>query len=146
MYNDDWSVLRIGDKELYINLILLICQENLIYQAHCRNAYSIIHNTKVIVCIALHQLATMAVIALHQLATMIYFSTPFKSIPNVMVTMDMFDMDQKTNQRADVSAMAIDHNGFDAVFKTWGDTKIARVRVAWMAIGEVKGEDEWDLY
>ncbi len=76
----------------------------------------------------------------------INFSTPFKSIPNVMVTMDMFDMDQKTNQRADVSAMAIDHNGFDAVFKTWGDTKIARVRVAWMAIGEVKGEDEWDLY
>ncbi len=74
------------------------------------------------------------------------FSEAFKTKPCVQVSMDMFDMDQKTNQRSDISVDDISIKGFDIVFKTWGDTKIARVRASWLAIGEAKGDDEWDLY
>lgn len=79
-------------------------------------------------------------------ATSIEFRSEFKDIPMVHVSLDMWDMDQKTNQRADISAENITTVGFDVVFKTWGDTKIARVRAAWFAIGEFAGEDEWELY
>jgi hypothetical protein len=32
------------------------------------------------------------------------------------------------------------------VFRTWGDSRIARVRMSWTAFGEVKSDDDWDLY
>ena len=56
------------------------------------------------------------------------------------------DMASETNARADVQAEDITTDGFAIVFRTWGDTKIARVRVAWHAIGELRQADEWDLY
>jgi hypothetical protein len=31
------------------------------------------------------------------------------------------------------------------VFRTWGDTRVARVRADWLAIGEVRGEDDWQV-
>ncbi|NOX72898.1 MAG: hypothetical protein GXP03_04520 [Alphaproteobacteria bacterium] len=74
------------------------------------------------------------------------FKSNYKAIPMVHVSLDMWDMDQKTNQRADISAENISTTGFDIVFKTWGDTKVARVRAAWFAIGEFAGDDEWELY
>jgi hypothetical protein len=39
----------------------------------------------------------------------------------------------------------ITESGFAIVFRTWGDTKVARVRVAWQAIGELPHVDDWDL-
>ncbi len=74
------------------------------------------------------------------------FGKPFRSPPAVQVALDMWDMDQKTNQRADITSENITERGFDIMFKTWGDTKIARVRATWMAIGELSGDDEWVLY
>jgi hypothetical protein len=32
------------------------------------------------------------------------------------------------------------------VFRTWGDSRVARIRADWMAIGEVSGEDDWEMY
>ena len=74
------------------------------------------------------------------------FGETFRAPPSVQVTLSMWDMDQKTNQRADISAEKITEKGFDIVFRTWGDTRVARVRADWLAIGELKHEDEWDLY
>jgi len=71
------------------------------------------------------------------------FSEKFKAKPVVHLSIDMFDMDNRTNQRTDITSENIDKSGFDVVFKTWGDSKIARVRAAWLAIGEVYGGDEW---
>jgi len=31
------------------------------------------------------------------------------------------------------------------VFRTWGDSKVARIRADWMAVGEVADDDAWDL-
>ena len=74
------------------------------------------------------------------------FSEPFKVPPAVQVSLSMWDMDSATNARADVSAQKITEKGFEIMFYTWADTRIARARVRWMAIGEVKDEDDWELY
>jgi hypothetical protein len=44
-----------------------------------------------------------------------------------------------------VQAEEITAEGFTAVFRTWSDTKIARIRASWTAIGEVAHEDDWDI-
>ena len=74
----------------------------------------------------------------------VMFSENFKNKPNVMVTLEMFDFDNQTNQRAETVVENITNTGFDIVFRTWGDTKIARARAAWMAIGGLDAEDNWE--
>lgn len=76
----------------------------------------------------------------------VQFDTPFKSVPAVQVGMSMWDMDEATNQRADISSDAVTIDGFTIVFRTWGDTRIARIRADWMAIGEAPDDDDWQLY
>lgn len=66
--------------------------------------------------------------------------------PLVHVGMTMWDMDQKTNQRVDIAAENISATGFEIVFRTWGDTRVARVRADWIAMGEVLDEEDWSLY
>jgi hypothetical protein len=73
------------------------------------------------------------------------FSEPFASIPIVIVGMSMWDLDQKTNQRADLSAQDVNGQGFTLIFKTWGDTRVARVRAGWTALGELPDDDDWDV-
>lgn len=74
------------------------------------------------------------------------FSEAFKTPPSVHVSVSMWDVDTKTTLRADVSAEAVSAEGFEIVFRTWGDTRVARVRVAWMAMGALRQPDEWALY
>lgn len=76
----------------------------------------------------------------------IAFSEPFRAEPLVQISISMWDVDTATTLRADVSAETVTKDGFDAVFRTWGDTRVARIRVAWTAIGELRQADEWDLY
>jgi quinol monooxygenase YgiN len=75
----------------------------------------------------------------------VQFAEPFTAAPIVQVSLSMWDMDQKTNQRADISADKIGPEGFEIVFKTWGDTRVARVRADWLAIGDAADEDDWDV-
>lgn len=76
----------------------------------------------------------------------IRFQTAFAEAPVVMVGISMWDMDRKTNMRADLSAERVTAEGFDLVFRTWGDTRVARVRADWTAIGTLVDEDAWKLY
>jgi len=76
----------------------------------------------------------------------ISFSEPFRTLPAVHVSISMWDVDNETPLRADISAEVITAQGFDLVFRTWGDTRVARVRVAWLAMGELSQQDEWTLY
>lgn len=73
------------------------------------------------------------------------FSEPFKSRPEVWASISMIDVDHETNQRFDLSIGDIEQDGFELVFRTWGDTRIARARVDWTAMGALRGEDEWDF-
>lgn len=73
------------------------------------------------------------------------FSEPFRSEPTVMVAPAMWDIDQASNQRADLTAQNITRTGFELQFKTWGDTRVARIRASWTAIGPLAHEDDWDV-
>ncbi|WP_106205038.1 H-type lectin domain-containing protein [Aliiruegeria haliotis] len=73
------------------------------------------------------------------------FERPFRSTPAVQVGLAMWDIQGQTNQRADISTAQVTAEGFELVFRTWGDTKVGRVRANWLAIGEVAHDDDWQL-
>ena len=76
----------------------------------------------------------------------IRFTERFQTPPVVQCALSMWDIDSATNARMEVSAAKITEDGFEVVFCTWADTRIARVRVCWMAIGELRSDDDWELY
>ena len=78
-------------------------------------------------------------------AKRVEFKEAFKSVPTVFVTLQMFDMHSETNQRAETLAADVDEAGFTVVFKTWGDTRIARASASWIAFGEARADDDWDI-
>ncbi|SPF77552.1 H-type lectin domain-containing protein [Pseudoprimorskyibacter insulae] len=73
------------------------------------------------------------------------FSRPFKEAPNVHVSLSMIDLHSGPNFRAEVTAENIEREGFELVFRTWMDTRVARARLNWLAIGGLAGEDDWDV-
>ncbi len=74
------------------------------------------------------------------------FEQAYATIPNVQVGLSMWDIDHKTNQRMDISAENTSETGFDLVFRTWGEYRVARVRANWLVIGPLPNEDDWELY
>lgn len=76
----------------------------------------------------------------------IKFKEAFTEVPAVMVSISMWDTDHKHNARADLTAEKVTETGFHLVFRTWGDTRVARVRADWTAFGQVRDEDDWQLY
>lgn len=75
----------------------------------------------------------------------IKFSEAFKSPPTVQLSPSLWDLDATTIMRADVAAQNVTKLSFDMVFRTWGDTRVARIRIAWTAIGEMSELDDWDV-
>jgi hypothetical protein len=73
------------------------------------------------------------------------FDEAFVEPPAVKVGISMWDIDHKTNSRVDISAENVTAKGFEIVFRTWADTRIARIRAEWMAIGQARDEDDWDV-
>ena len=73
------------------------------------------------------------------------FAESFREAPMVHVSISMWDTDSETNARADLTAENITESGFHLVFKTWSDTRVARIRADWMAIGPVVDDDDWDI-
>ncbi|WP_112874558.1 H-type lectin domain-containing protein [Paracoccus endophyticus] len=73
------------------------------------------------------------------------FPEPFLSPPVVHVGLGMWDIAVEHNQRADISAVDVTETGFVLLFKTWSDTKVARVRAEWLAIGALPHQDAFDV-
>lgn len=73
------------------------------------------------------------------------FAERFMAPPVVTVGISMWDIDHSTNSRIDIVAEAVTAEGFEIVFRTWGDTRVARIRADWMAIGKTRDEDDWDV-
>jgi hypothetical protein len=73
----------------------------------------------------------------------ITFPQAFRAVPMVHVGLSLWDTDSGTNARMDISAENVTPKSFDVVFRTWGDTRVARVRVSWMAIGAAHHADDW---
>jgi hypothetical protein len=75
----------------------------------------------------------------------IKFSESYAKTPSVQLSVSLWDVDSAAPFRGDMKAEAITKNGFDMVFRTWGDTRVARIRIAWTAIGELPADDDWDV-
>lgn len=76
----------------------------------------------------------------------ISFSEAYLSAPSVMVNYSLLDLDSDTNPRLELQADNVTETGCDVVFRTWSDTKVARIRINYTAIGEVRDPDEeWDV-
>lgn len=75
----------------------------------------------------------------------IRFAEPFCAAPAVHVSMSLLDADTTAAIRAELTAENVTSQGFEIVFRTWLDSRVARIRVAWMAIGAMRHDDDWDL-
>lgn len=80
-----------------------------------------------------------------EVRTLQSFDMSFQAIPAVMVGISMWDIDHETNSRIDISAENVTASGFEIVFRTWGDTRVARIRVDWSAIGQTRDDDDWEV-
>lgn len=67
------------------------------------------------------------------------FKAAFKGAPAVSAHIVGMDSACDSNQRYWLNVSNVGSNGFLLRFNTWGDTKIARVGVAWQAIGQKTG-------
>jgi hypothetical protein len=75
----------------------------------------------------------------------VLFPEPFRQPPVVMVGISLMDLDHNTNTRTEILAERVTVAGFDLVFRTWSDTRVARVRAEWTAVGEAVDEDQWEV-
>lgn len=73
------------------------------------------------------------------------FETAFRNPPMIQVALSLWDMDSAANVRADIGSDKVTVDGFDLYFRTWSDTRVARVRMSWLAIGELPSEDDWEI-
>jgi hypothetical protein len=73
------------------------------------------------------------------------FSTPFRQLPAVIVGISLMDIDHCSNTRTELLAEGVTKAGFEIVFRTWSDTRVARIRADWTALGAVLGEEDWEV-
>lgn len=73
------------------------------------------------------------------------FDTRFKTRPIVHVGLSLIDVDSSVNFRCDAHADRVQDTGFDLVFRTWGDSRVARIRMSWIAMGALPHADDWDV-
>ena len=66
-------------------------------------------------------------------------------IPFSEPCMSMWDIDAATNSRIDIGSDNVTARDFEIVFRTWGDTKVARIRADWVALGEVPDDEDWEV-
>ncbi|MGB0496753.1 MAG: H-type lectin domain-containing protein [Rubricella sp.] len=76
----------------------------------------------------------------------ITFSERFLKPPAITVSVAMIDCDKATNLRLDIHARNVTETGASLVAVTWDDTRIARLRLHWQAIGPLTDPDDyWDV-
>ena len=75
----------------------------------------------------------------------VQFDEAFSSPPSIQLSVSLWDMDTTAAIRGEVVAENATATGFDIVFRTWSDSRIARLRASWMAIGELPFKDDWDV-
>ena len=75
----------------------------------------------------------------------ILFSEPFTDVPVVTAGLSMWDIAADANSRVDLSVQTVSTRGCELRLRTWGDTRIARVRVSWQAIGPARDDELWDI-
>jgi H-type lectin domain len=80
-----------------------------------------------------------------QVRQTVIFAEPFLEPPSVRVWLTMWDIAHTATSRVDIAAWDVQLDSFSIVFRTWGDTRVARVRAGWLALGPVRDEDHWEI-
>ncbi|WP_291730835.1 H-type lectin domain-containing protein [Leisingera sp. F5] len=75
----------------------------------------------------------------------VLFADTFANPPAVHVSVSLWDMDTSAAIRAELVAENVTIEGFEIVFRTWADSRAARLRAGWLAIGELHHADDWDV-
>ena len=75
----------------------------------------------------------------------ISFGGAFLEPPVVSLWIAMQDSTHDSNTRFDLRAEEVGRSGFTAEFRTWSDSRFARVRIGWLAIGPMANDDHWDV-
>ncbi len=73
------------------------------------------------------------------------FGEAFGAPPAVQLSISLWDMETSAAVRAHLIAENVTPTGFEIVFRTWADSRVARIRAAWLAIGELPFGDDWDV-
>ncbi len=73
------------------------------------------------------------------------FDEPFQDAPIVQLGLVLWDVHHGANLRTHTLAENVRPDGFDIVFRTWGDTRIARAVIGWTAFGTAVHDDDWTL-
>lgn len=63
------------------------------------------------------------------------FKEPFASTPEVLVSLTQIDQETGGNAILRIEVTAIDAGGFNYDLHTWCNTRVARVRAEWIAVG-----------
>lgn len=71
------------------------------------------------------------------------FDQPFSVRPAVHLSIQMVDADNARNLRLQLRSSDLRKTGFRVIAYTWNDTRIGRLSVSWMAIGQTGSE--WDV-
>lgn len=74
------------------------------------------------------------------------FREAFSKPPSVQTAVTLWDVDTASAFRAELVAENITATGCEIVFRTWMDSRVARIRAAWTAIGELPHVDDWEIY
>jgi hypothetical protein len=80
-----------------------------------------------------------------QVRQIVTFEEPFLQEPMVRVWLTMWDISHTATSRVDIAAWDVTCDSFSIVFRTWGDTRVARVRAGWMALGPLADDDLWEV-
>lgn len=75
----------------------------------------------------------------------VQFNIEFMKSPIVQIAITFMDADSNQHLRYMLIADNVSKNNFDIVFKTWSDSRFARVWVNWTAIGEKRDPQMWDV-
>ena len=80
-----------------------------------------------------------------QVRQVVTFAEPYLDVPSVRVWLTMWYIAHTATSRVDIAAWDVQRESFSIVFRTWGDTKVARVRAGWLALGPMRDDDDWDV-
>lgn len=73
------------------------------------------------------------------------YGLTFIEAPVVHVGLSMWDVSNQANVRVQLTAEEVEDTGFTASFRTWSDSRLARVAISWLAVGMVRDPDQWSL-
>ena len=64
------------------------------------------------------------------------FKSPFKTKPQIAVSITQIDCDKESNVRYNVEVLSASRDGFTLKVKTWADSKIFSISGYWIALSE----------